>query len=162
MGRLGARCGCCTDTFSAREPSWALTARDMNGKAMNSSYWLRPGARGAVAIALALGAAAADARPCYDGERYRPRYGDAEDCHFFAQEQAYRYAPPGAGGLRSAARGAVGGAVFGGVVGGGRAARRGALVGGALGAVANGARNEADRDYAYRHAYDDCMRGYRR
>ena len=25
MGRLGARCGCCTDTFSAREPSWALT-----------------------------------------------------------------------------------------------------------------------------------------
>ena len=97
---------------------------------MNSSYWLRPGARGAVAIALALGAAAADAQPRYDGDRYRPRYGDAEDCHFFAQEQAYRYAPPGAGG--------------------------------ALGVVANGARNEADRDYAYRHAYDDCMRGYRR
>ena len=86
----------------------------------------------------------------------------AEDCHFYAREQAYRYAPPGAGAMGGVARGAVGGAVFGAIVGGGRGARRGALAGGALGAVANGARNQADRDYAYRRAHDDCMDGYRR
>jgi hypothetical protein len=59
-------------------------------------------------------------------------------------------------------RGAVGGAVFGAIVGGGRGARRGVIAGGALGAISAGARNQADRDYAYRRAFADCMHGYRR
>lgn len=64
--------------------------------------------------------------------------------------------------MGGAARGAVGGAVFGAIVGGSKGAKRGALAGGALGVVSTGARNQADRDYAYRRAYDDCMGGYRR
>jgi hypothetical protein len=39
---------------------------------------------------------------------------------------------------------------------------RGAEVGGALGAVANGACIQADRDQAYRRAFDDCRDDYRR
>lgn len=128
---------------------------------MNLIFRLRTPAKGALALALCAAAAAAQP-PRYDNDRYRTRYGNPGDCHYYAQEQADHYAPPGAGGLHSAARGALGGALFGGIVGGGRAAGRGALVGGALGAVANGARHEADRDYAYRRAYDDCMRGNRR
>ena len=110
-------------------------------------------------VTLALWAGAAPAQPRY-GDRHR--HPDPEDCHFYARDQAYRYAPPGTGSLGSAARGAVGGAVFGGIVGGRRGARRGAMAGGAIGVIANGARNQADRDYAHRRAYDDCMDGYRR
>ena len=70
--------------FSTLSPTGRSPLPVMNWKAMNSQViWLRPGARGAVAIALALGAAAADAQPRYDGDRYRPRYGDAEDCPLF-------------------------------------------------------------------------------
>lgn len=58
-------------------------------------------------------------------------------------------------------RGAVGGAVFGAIVGG-RGARRGVIAGGALSAIAAGACNQADRDHAYRRAFDDCMHGHRR
>jgi len=115
---------------------------------------------GAAAITLALWVGVVDAQPRYERDRDADRR--AEDCHFYAREQAYRYAPPGTGAMGGVARGAVGGAVFGAIVGGGRGARRGALAGGALGAVANGARNQADRDYAYRRAYEDCMDGYRR
>lgn len=127
---------------------------------MNKCCLLRPPAGAAVMLVLGLFAAGADAQPRYD----RNRYGsvNAEDCHFYAKEQSYRYVPPGAGTLGGVARGAAGGAVFGGVVGGGRGARRGAMAGAALGAIANGARNNADREYAYRRAYDDCMDGYRR
>lgn len=113
-----------------------------------------------VAILLVLCATAAVAQSRYDRDRYRHNYG--EDCHFYARDQSYNYAPRGAGALEGAARGAVGGAVFGGIVGGGRGAGRGAAAGAALGLIANGARNNADRDYAYRRAYDDCMRGWRR
>lgn len=127
---------------------------------MKTFCFLHPPASGAVMLALALCATAASAQPRYGGDSYR--YGHAEDCHFFAKEQAYRYAPHGAGAMGGAARGMVGGAVFGGIVGGGRGARRGALAGAALGVIANGARNQADRDYAYRRAYDDCINGYRR
>lgn len=132
---------------------------------------LRPPASGAVMLALALCATAASAQSRYDDDRYNNRYDNnryghgynrGEDCHFYAKDQAYRYAPPGAGALSGAARGGVGGAVFGGIVGGGRGARRGAMAGAALGVIANGARNQADRDYAYRRAFDDCMSGYRR
>lgn len=90
------------------------------------------------------------------------RHSEARQCDFYARDQAYRYAPPGAGGLHGAAHGAVKGAVFGAIVGGSKGARRGAAVGGGLGAVAAGARSQRDRDYAYQYAYDDCMRGFRR
>ncbi|MBP9906710.1 MAG: hypothetical protein KBF66_14205 [Rhodoferax sp.] len=113
-----------------------------------------------VAMLLLLCATAAFAQPRYDRDRYR--HGHSEDCHFYAREQSHRYAPPGAGALSGAARGAVGGAIFGGIVGGGRGAGRGAAAGAALGLIANGARNNADREDAYRRAYDDCMRGWRR
>ncbi len=121
---------------------------------------LRPNASGALLLLLGLCVTAVSAQPRYGSDRYR--YGHAEDCHFYAKDQAYRYAPPGVGALGGAARGVVGGAVFGGIVGGGRGARRGAMAGAALGVIANGARNNADRDYAYRRAYDDCMDGRRR
>jgi hypothetical protein len=93
-----------------------------------------------------------------------PGYGhsDPRACDFYARDQAYRYAPPGAGAAGGAVRGAVGGAAFGAIVGGSRGARRGAAAGAALGAIANGARAQRDRDYAYSYAYDDCMRGFRR
>ena len=109
---------------------------------------------------LLLAATVAAAQPRYDSDRWRDRNED--DCHYFAREQSYRYAPSGAGMMGGAARGAVGGAVFGAIVGGGRSARRGAIAGGALGAIAAGARNEAERDHAYRRAFDHCIRGYRR
>lgn len=119
-------------------------------------------ASAAVMLVLGLCVTAASAQPRYGHDRDRDRHDLAEDCHFYAREQSYRYAPPGAGALGGAARGVVGGAVFGGIVGGSRGARRGAVAGAALGVIARGARNNADRDYAYRHAYDDCMDGYRR
>jgi hypothetical protein len=128
---------------------------------MKRTRILRPAAIKAAVLALTLGAAAmASAQPRGDRERYRDRF--EEDCHFYAQEQSYRYVPSGAGAMGGAARGAVGGAVFGAIVGGSKGAKRGALAGGALGVVATGARNQADRDYAYRRAYDNCMDGYRR
>lgn len=120
----------------------------------------RSAACGVAMAAMLLAAAGAAAQPRYESERWRDRF--EEDCHFHAREQSYRYAPSGAGSMGGAARGAVGGAVFGAIVGGGRGARRGVIAGGALGAIAAGARNQADRDYAYRRAFDDCMRGYRR
>jgi hypothetical protein len=120
----------------------------------------RPAACGAALASLLLAVTGAAAQPRYDGDRWRDRL--EEDCHFYAREQSYRYAPSGAGMMRGAARGVVGGAVFGAIVGGGRSARRGAVAGGALGAIAAGARNEAERDYAYRRAFDDCIRGERR
>jgi hypothetical protein len=112
------------------------------------------------AVSLWLAAAGATAQPRFDSDRWRERA--AEDCHYFAHEESLRYIPSGAGALRGAARGAMGGAVFGAMVGGSRGARRGVIAGGALGAVAAGARNQADRDYAYRRAFDECMRDYRR
>jgi|JFJP01.1.fsa_nt_gi hypothetical protein len=117
-------------------------------------------ASAAVLLVLVLGATAADAQSRYDRDRYR--FGHADDCHFYAKDQAHRYVPQGAGVLGGAARGAMGGALFGGIVGGGRGVGRGAAAGAALGIIANGARNHADRDYAYRRAYDYCMGGYRR
>ncbi len=117
-------------------------------------------ATGIAALVLCLWAGIAQAQPRYDRDRDRERY--SEDCHFYARDRAYRYAPPGAGALGGAARGAARGAAFGAIVGGRKGAARGAAAGGALGAIANGARNQADRDYAYRRAYDDCMDGYRR
>lgn len=111
-------------------------------------------------LVLVLGATAAAAQPRYDRDRYR--FGHADSCHFYAKDQAQLYVPQGAGALHGAARGALGGAVFGGIVGGGRGAGRGAAAGAALGIIANGARNRADRDDAYRRAYDYCMSGYRR
>lgn len=124
---------------------------------MKRSRTLRAAAIKAAVLALTLGTAAmASAQPRGDRERFE------EDCHFYAQEQSYRYIPSGAGAMGGAARGAVGGAVFGAIVGGGKGAKRGALAGGALGVVSTGARNQADRDYAYRRAYDNCMDGYRR
>jgi hypothetical protein len=123
-------------------------------------------------LLLPLCASAAFAQPGYYPDDYGPhhypppprdyRHSSARDCDFYARDQAWRYAPPGSGALGGAARGAVGGAVFGAIVGGSRGARRGALAGGALGAIANGARAQRQRDYAYRYAYDDCMRGFRR
>jgi hypothetical protein len=115
---------------------------------------------GAALASLLLAATGAAAQPRFESERWRDRV--EEDCHFFAREQSFRYAPAGAGALGGAARGAVGGAVFGAIVGGKRGARRGVVAGGALGAIAAGARNQADRDYAYGRAFDDCMRGHRR
>lgn len=115
---------------------------------------------GAALALLLLVATGAAAQPRFESDRSRDRF--EEDCPVYAREQSDRYAPSGAGALGSAARGAVGGAVFGAIVGGGRGARRGVIAGGALGAIAAGARNEADRDYAYRRAFDDCIRGYRR
>jgi hypothetical protein len=93
-----------------------------------------------------------------------PGYGhsDPRACDFYARDQAYRYAPPGAGVGGGAVRGAVGGAAFGTIVGGSKGARRGAAAGAALGAIARGASAQRERDYAYRYAYDDCMRGFRR
>jgi hypothetical protein len=78
---------------------------------------------GVVALALGLALGVASAQPRYDRDGYR--YGSSEDCHHYAQEQAYRYAPPGSGSMESAARGVIGGAVFSGIVGGGRGAGRG-------------------------------------
>ena len=102
--------------------------------------WIpRSAACGAAMASLLLAATGAAAQPRVDSERWRDRF--EEDCHFFAREQSYRYAPSGAGALGGAARGAVGGAVFGAIVGGGRGARRGVVAGGALGAIAAGARN---------------------
>lgn len=89
------------------------------------------------------------------------RHGDPRGCDSYAQQEAYRYAPPGAGALRGAARGAIGGGAFGAIVGGGKGARRGAAVAGTLGAVAAGARAQQARSYAYEYAYDDCIRGFR-
>lgn len=120
----------------------------------------RAAACGAAVASLLLAAAGAAAQPRYENERWRDRV--EEDCHFYAREQSYRFAPSGAGAMGGAARGAVGGAVFGAIVGGSRGARRGVIAGGALGAIAAGTRNQADRDYAYRRAFDDCMHGYRR
>jgi uncharacterized protein YcfJ len=111
-------------------------------------------------VSLLLAATVVAAQPRFESERWRDRV--EEDCHFHAREQSYRYAPSGAGAMGGAARGAVGGAVFGAIVGGSRGARRGVIAGGALGAIAAGARNQADREYAYRRAFDDCMREYRR
>jgi hypothetical protein len=123
--------------------------------------WIRRSSAGATAaVALLLAAAGATAQPRFDSDRWQDRV--AEDCHYYAREESFRYAPSGTGALGGAARGAMGGAVFGAIVGGSRGARRGVIAGGALGAVAAGARNQADRDYAYRRAFDDCMRGYRR
>jgi hypothetical protein len=93
---------------------------------------------------------------------YRPRHADPDSCHFYARQEAWRYAPPGAGALGGAARGAARGAMFGAIVGGRRAARRGAAAGAALGIIANGARREREREYAYQRAFDDCMDGFRR
>lgn len=117
------------------------------------------------AATLLLACAAVQAQPAHD--RYIPpppsgwAHSNARDCDFYAREQAYRYAPPGAG-MRGAVRGAVGGAGFGAIVGGSRGARRGATAGAALGAIAAGARAQRERDYAYDYAFDDCMRGFRR
>lgn len=127
---------------------------------MNPFNLRRPQTSAAVLLVAVLCATVASAQSRHDRGRYG--YDRSEDCHFYAKEQSYRYAPPGAGALGGAARGVVGGAVFGGIVGGRRGARRGAMAGAALGVIANGARNNADREYAYRHAYDDCMDGYRR
>jgi hypothetical protein len=92
-----------------------------------------------------------------------PDYGHSDPyrCDMYARDQAHRYAPPGSA-VGGAVRGAVGGAVFGAIVGGKKGARRGAAAGGGLGLVANGARAQREREYAYRYAYDDCMRGFRR
>lgn len=125
---------------------------------------------GLLTVSAFLGAPAAIAQPGYypSPSHYPPppppgyRHSDARQCDFYARDQAYRYAPPGAGGLHGAARGAVKGAVFGAIVGGSKGARRGAAVGGGLGVVASGARAQRDREYAYHYAYDDCMRGFRR
>ncbi len=101
------------------------------------------------------------------GDRYTPppprgyAHSTPRDCDFYAREQAYRYAPAGAG-LRGAVRGGAGGAAFGAIVGGGKGARRGAAAGAALGAIAAGAQAQREREYAYDCAYDDCMRGFRR
>lgn len=114
----------------------------------------------AAVASLLLAATGAAAQPRFENERWRDRV--EEDCHFHAREQSYRFAPSGAGAMGGAARGAVGGAVFGAIVGGSRGARRGVIAGGALGAIAAGTRNQADRDQAYRRAFDDCMHGYRR
>jgi hypothetical protein len=104
--------------------------------------------------------------PPYDSPYPPPPRGyphsNPRDCDFYARDQAYRYAPPGAGAAGGAVRGAVRGAAFGAIVGGSKGARRGAAAGAALGTIANGARAERERDYAYRYAYDDCMRGFRR
>jgi hypothetical protein len=121
---------------------------------MSKPTFMRGIAIAAAALAMASWAGAADAQS--------RRHRDAEDCHFEAQERAWRHVPPGAGSLGSAARGATRGAVFGAIVGGRKGARRGAAAGGALGVIANGARAQAERDYAYRRAFDDCMDGYRR
>jgi len=115
---------------------------------------------GAVTASLLLAATGAATQPRFESERWRDRF--EEDCHFYAREQSNRYAPSGAGAMGGAARGAVGGAVFGAIVGGSRGARRGVIAGGALGAISAGARNQADRDHAYRRAFADCMHGYRR
>lgn len=124
--------------------------------------------RGLLAALTLMAASAACAQPGrYPAPSYYPppppsyRHSEARSCDFYAREEAYRYAPEGAG-LHGAARGAVKGAVFGAIVGGSKGARRGAAVGGGLGAVASGAKAQRDRDYAYRYAYDDCMRGFRR
>jgi hypothetical protein len=126
------------------------------------SFRMFPPAAGIAAVMLALCGGTVQAQTRHDRDRYRDRGRDAEDCHFYAREQAYRYAPPGAGALSGAARGAAKGAVFGAIVGGEKGARRGAAAAGAMGLIASGARNQADRDHAYRRAYDDCMDGYRR
>jgi hypothetical protein len=117
-------------------------------------------------------AAGAWAQPGYGPYPYPPppmpyppqgyRHGDPRACDLYARDQAYRYAPPGAGVGRGAVRGAIGGAAFGAIAGGSRGAGRGAAAGLALGAIAHGARAERGRDYAYGYAYDDCMRGFRR
>lgn len=120
----------------------------------------RSAASGTALAPLLLAATAAAAPPRFESDRWRDRV--EENCHFHARERSYPYAPSGAGALGGAARGAVGGAVFGAIVGGGKGARRGVVTGGALGAIAAGARNEADRDDAYRRAFDDRIRGYRR
>jgi hypothetical protein len=126
---------------------------------------------GLFGAALVL-AASAWAQPGYGPYAYPPpplhyppqgyRHGDPRNCDLYARDHAYRYAPPGAGVGRGAVRGAIGGAAFGAIAGGSRGARRGAAAGLALGAIAHGARAERERDYAYRYAYDDCMRGFRR
>jgi hypothetical protein len=118
------------------------------------------------AATLLLACAAAQAQPGYYDRNFPPppsgwAHSEARACDFYAREQAYRYAPPGAG-MRGAVRGAVGGAGFGAIVGGGRGAKRGAAAGAALGAIAAGARAQRERDYAYGYAFDDCMRGFRR
>lgn len=115
-----------------------------------------------LAVVLLLATASWVSEVAAQGWGYRPPHRDADDCHFYAREEAWRYAPPGAGALGSAARGAVGGAAFGAIVGGRKGARRGAAAGAALGAIANGARRNLDREYAYRRAYEDCMHGLRR
>lgn len=113
---------------------------------------------------LLLACANVQAQP---GDRYYPppphgfSHSNPRDCDFYARDQAYRYAPPGAG-MRGAVRGAAGGAAFGAIVGGGKGAGRGAAAGAALGAIAHGARAQREREYAYNYAYDDCMRGFRR
>lgn len=124
---------------------------------------------GLLAVSAILSLPAALAQPGrYPPPSYYPpppppgyRHSEARSCDYYARDEAYRYAPAGAG-LHGAARGAVKGAVFGAIVGGSKGARRGAAVGGGLGAVASGARAQRDRDYAYHYAYDDCMRGFRR
>ncbi|MCU0950809.1 MAG: hypothetical protein MUC68_07020 [Burkholderiaceae bacterium] len=129
--------------------------------------------RGLSALALAAGlvlAPMAQAQPGYypppHSLPYPPppgyHHSDPRACDMYARDQAYRYAPPGAGAAGGAVRGAVRGAAFGAIVGGSRGARRGAAAGAALGTIANGARAQRERDYAYSYAYDDCMRGFRR
>lgn len=123
---------------------------------------VRVSLRGLLSAFALTAASAACAQPGY----YPPpppsyRHSEARNCDFYARQEAYRYAPAGSG-LHGAAHGAVKGAIFGAIVGGSKGARRGAAVGGGIGAVASGARAQRDRDYAYRYAYDDCMRGFRR
>jgi hypothetical protein len=125
----------------------------------------------AIVATVALAAGFARAQP-YPGDRPAPyypppppsevRHSDPYYCDLYARNQAHRYSAPGAGALEGAAKGAIGGAIFGAIVGGSKGAKRGALAGGGLGAVAKGAQAKRDREYAYRYAYDDCMRGFRR
>jgi len=61
--------------------------------------------------ALLLAATGAAAQPRFESERWRDRF--EEDCHFYAREQSFRYAPTGAGELGGAARGAMHGFVSG-------------------------------------------------
>jgi hypothetical protein len=127
---------------------------------------------GSLLVAMLTLAGSAWAQPGYGAYPYPPppmpypphgyRHGDPRGCDLYARDQAYRYAPPGAGVGRGAVRGAIGGAAFGAIAGGSRGARRGAVAGLALGAIAHGARAERAREYAYGYAYDDCMRGFRR
>lgn len=114
-----------------------------------------------LAAAVLLFATTWAAEALAQGRGYRPRHADPDSCHFYARDEAWRYAPPGAGALGGAARGAARGAAFGAIVGGSRAARRGAAAGAALGVIANGARREREREYAYQRAFDDCMDGFR-